>query len=227
LDRVKKRTQILKRRIMVKGSWLVFAGGIFLSILVGWWNSLGRVQDLEPVLGPTLSPTNPLTMVVYPTLTPMPTVTSQPILVPTPAIQYLQALVTFYGWPDNDPAGRAIAYPKSRYESAYHDVAGGLGTYGDPITLASSADIMSVGTKVYVPYLKKYLVKEDWCESCGGSPLPHIDVWMESGEGFAAELQQCQYHFTRQSIPIEVDPPPGRLVETAPLFNRDTGECLD
>jgi len=43
-----------------------------------------------------------------------------------------QVKQTFYGWPDNDPAGPAIAYDCGRGYTA-----GGSGTYDDPPTFAS------------------------------------------------------------------------------------------
>src|SRR5580693_6473343 len=41
------------------------------------------------------------------------------------------ATVTFYGWPDNDPPGKAIAHP------VIHQRAGGDGTYCNPTTFAT------------------------------------------------------------------------------------------
>jgi hypothetical protein len=46
-----------------------------------------------------------------------------------PRLVTVQQRLTFYGWPDNDPPGNAIAYPHSRFPSAVHDNAGGTGTY--------------------------------------------------------------------------------------------------
>jgi len=42
-----------------------------------------------------------------------------------------QVKQTFYGWPDNDPAGPAIAYDCGRDYTA-----GGSGTYDNPLTFA-------------------------------------------------------------------------------------------
>src|SRR5438094_683071 len=43
----------------------------------------------------------------------------------------ITTLVTFYGWADNDPPGDGIAYPTR------HTAAGGVGSYDDPITVAT------------------------------------------------------------------------------------------
>ena len=43
--------------------------------------------------------------------------------------------MTFYGWPDNRPPGRAIAYQSGGFH--VHNAAGGTGSYADPITFAT------------------------------------------------------------------------------------------
>jgi hypothetical protein len=72
--------------------------------------------------------------------------------------------VTFYGVPDNDPAGSdAIAY--SCGSRGFH--AGGTGTYSDPLTVASKeGGSYGVCEIVYMPYLKKYVRNEDICAGC-------------------------------------------------------------
>ena len=80
--------------------------------------------------------------------------------------------VTFYGGPDNDPPGSTdIAYPNGR-----HAIAGGTGSYADPVTLASDPRELPPGTLVYYPRLRKYFVMEDDCEECiervGPQPPP-------------------------------------------------------
>ena len=51
------------------------------------------------------------------------------------------------------------------HRCARHGEAGGNGTYANPITLASDPQEVSVGTIVYYPPLKKYIVMEDDCAS--------------------------------------------------------------
>ncbi len=58
------------------------------------------------------------------------------------------ATITFYGWPDNDPPGKAIAHP------VIHQLAGGDGTYCNPTTFATERannKTIPYGTKIYVP----------------------------------------------------------------------------
>src|SRR5712692_6248061 len=113
--------------------------------------------------------------------------------------------MTFYGWPDNDPPGNTTAYPHSQFPSAIHDSAGGTGTYVDPITMASDPAEWPVGTKLYVPFLRKYVVMEDLCAQCVAdwqqAHIYHIDVWMNSNatSGQAPALRQCQNLWTQNS----------------------------
>lgn len=130
--------------------------------------------------------------------------------------------ITFYGWPDNDPPGPAIAYPK------VHPSAGGVGTYEDPITFATATAEFPKGTILYVPYIKKYVIMEDLCAACTSdwsSGKRHIDIWMNSNASNTAKLKNCQYAWTRPSEQVEIHPPPDREVTTAPLFDTSTAIC--
>jgi hypothetical protein len=80
------------------------------------------------------------------------------------------AYVTGYTWFDNSPPGAGI------YDPIIHTVAGGVGTYADPITVAvgwSTASGQPVltyaaGTRMYLPHLRRYFIVEDRC----GSQVP-------------------------------------------------------
>lgn len=88
------------------------------------------------------------------------------------AIHTLFGPVTWYSAVDNDPPGsRVIAHP------VLHERAGGTGTYDDPITFATEYDdTYPVGTRIYMPYLRKYFIREDDCQ-CRHAPH-HVDLWM-------------------------------------------------
>jgi hypothetical protein len=138
--------------------------------------------------------------------------------------------MTFYGWPDNSPPGGAIAYPKSGGFSTVHNVAGGTGTYADPITYATDMAELPVGTLVYAPVIKKYIVMEDDCAQCdtdwAGSKKWHIDVWMNSNAAAnTSAVLACENQWTQTSTVVEVTPPPGRTVTTPPLFDTSTNSC--
>ena len=138
--------------------------------------------------------------------------------------------MTFYGWPDNCPPGNAIAYPKNGNFPTVHDAAGGTGTYTDPITFATDRAEFPVGTLLYAAVIEKYLVMEDDCVECdsdwSGSMKWHIDVWMNSNATANGNaVQACEDQWTQTSTIVEVSPPPGRPVTTAPLFDTTTNTC--
>jgi len=142
--------------------------------------------------------------------------------------QYL----TFYGWPDNDPPGNALAYPRRSNTGAVHNTAGGTGTYEDPVSMATDPSEWQVGTRFYIPFLQKYVVMEDWCAGCVRNwrqqRRHHIDVWMNSNARVnRSALVDCQHRWTRPSVPTELNPPPDRTVDLRPLFDTTTNTCLD
>jgi hypothetical protein len=146
------------------------------------------------------------------------------------AAALMSVYVTFYGWADNSPPGGAIAYPRSGGYSTVHDAAGGAGTYADPITFATDESEFPVGTILYVPFIEKYVIMEDDCVECDSDWTSahkwHIDVWMNSnGTESSSSLASCEDRWTRDSTPVEVGPPPGRTVTTAPLFVPGANTC--
>ncbi|WP_437601771.1 hypothetical protein WMF28_09255 [Sorangium sp. So ce590] len=134
-----------------------------------------------------------------------------------PAVAASWFKVTFYGWPDNDPPGNGIANP------VLHQGAGGIGTSDDPITVAVRQGRFRPGTRMYLPSLRKYLIVEDICASCGSE---QIDIWMESDERFRDQVIACEEAWTPEgTVEVEIDPPPGRPVSTTPFFDKDRGRC--
>ena len=134
-----------------------------------------------------------------------------------------QVEVTFYAAADNDPAGSAdIAYPNSR-----HAVAGGSGSYQDPLTLATDPREIRPGVLVYYPPLQKYFVMEDDCAECidewTATHSPHVDLWISAGGNPA--VQNCEAALTPDNRDtIEVNPPPGLPVDPRPLYDT-AGHC--
>eukprot|EP01004_Peranema_trichophorum_P008464 NODE_7220_length_799_cov_25.995562_g6612_i0.p1 GENE.NODE_7220_length_799_cov_25.995562_g6612_i0~~NODE_7220_length_799_cov_25.995562_g6612_i0.p1 ORF type:complete len:227 (-),score=22.13 NODE_7220_length_799_cov_25.995562_g6612_i0:118-774(-) len=129
----------------------------------------------------------------------------------------VSSLVTFYGARDNCPPGGSIAYP------SIHKVAGGTGTYQDPITFAGAKDAIKPGTKIYVPFLSKYFVMEDDCEECRKewkkSKKWHVDLWMGPSTLIAGtELIACENALTKDKTAIIIDPAPNLSVNKNPLF---------
>jgi hypothetical protein len=124
--------------------------------------------------------------------------------------------VTFYGWPDNDPPGDAISYP------GLHQVAGGTGTYADPITIATDAQEITPGTRVYVPSLQKYFIMEDECAECvsdwNNKREYHIDLWVGGG-GVKVSTVLAQENKLTRTAPVVVNPPGNEPVNKVPLLN--------
>jgi hypothetical protein len=123
--------------------------------------------------------------------------------------------MTFYGYPDNSPPGAGTAYNCG----GRNYVAGGTGTYSDPLTFASDSSEYSVCEVIYSPYLKKYLRMEDECAQCGrwhrmdlvskdglandsaesdwGSGKEHIDIWTGSSTTNGGQAQiNCEDDLT-------------------------------
>jgi 3D (Asp-Asp-Asp) domain-containing protein len=139
-------------------------------------------------------------------------------------MEKIVAYITFYGWADNDPPGKEIAYPHRRYSQALHDEAGGVGTYEDPITFAAARGQWPVGTKMYVPIFEKYFILEDICASCSTNH-DQIDIWMESDNSHEDELIRCENKWTKRQVEVEVNPEPDRPIDLEPFFNPQTGVC--
>lgn len=70
--------------------------------------------------------------------------------------------VTFYGWPDNSPPGAGVAHNCG----GRNYKAGGIGTYDDPVTIATAPGELKTCEIVYLPFLTKYGRYEDDCEQC-------------------------------------------------------------
>ncbi len=185
-----------------------------LTLLVPFVASAhGRHHHRGPQVPPVVSP------VVPPVVTP-PSVPTPPI-VPTPPVVTvneitLQAYTTGYGWPDNTPKGSAtISNP------VIHSLAGGSGTYADPITLAVGHTISGgkdtldypAGTKFYIPNLKKYFIVEDTCGD-GNSPQSgpchtgyqgHVwlDLWVGGNSSNQSQTLSCEDAITDIHTVIE------------------------
>jgi hypothetical protein len=105
---------------------------------------------------------------------------------------------TFYGLQDNDPAGARTAYSCGGHKN----IAGGSGSYDDPVTFASARSEFSECEIVYDPYLQKYLRFEDDCAQCetdwdNGNGFMHIDVWVgSSSDGSGQDQINCENDLT-------------------------------
>ncbi|KAI1332975.1 hypothetical protein F5Y16DRAFT_558 [Xylariaceae sp. FL0255] len=124
---------------------------------------------------------------------------------------------TFYGSPDNSPPGDGTAY--DCLGRGY--VAGGTGTYADPLTFAAvDGGTYAECEVVYSPYLKKYLVLQDTCSACSG---PWTDIWTgTAADGGNAQLK-CEDDLTPNAEQSIIRSPATNLaVDTTALWTGST-----
>ncbi|KAL2065224.1 hypothetical protein VTL71DRAFT_2893 [Oculimacula yallundae] len=131
--------------------------------------------------------------------------------------------LTFYGFPDNDPPSAQVAYNCG----GRNYVAGGTGSFSDPVTMASAKGEFSQCEIVYVPYLKKYVRYEDYCQQCTDdfkSGKRHIDIFTGSSMVSGGNEQiDCENKLTPNGdIVIVRSPASNYEVDTAPLYHKGT-----
>ncbi len=130
--------------------------------------------------------------------------------------------VTFYRWDEKGNPGNGIAYPHSAYPQTLHEVSSGIGSFSDPLSIATNTSAFPPGARMYAPYIQKYLIVEDICPECDNK---QIDIWLNSDGRNQTLGDDCAGKYTRDSEPIEINPPAGRAVSTANLFDPATGTC--
>ena len=103
------------------------------------------------------------------------------------AVTVSPTLLTFYGYPDNDPPSADIALDCGRgYTASGISIPGpgrtpviiptnscelltGTGTHANPLTAASAPGEFDPCEVLYIPYLRKYVIIEDTCAKCSMS----------------------------------------------------------
>lgn len=140
----------------------------------------------------------------------------------------LSVEITYYGSYDNDPAGsREISNP------VLHQLAGGTGTYADPLTFASPTGMgaYAVGARIYVPSVQKYFIREDTCATSWTAPngcgaVSHVDLYMGNPSDSKAVLS-CEDSLTPDGkATIILNPPANLPYDPTPLWNQATGACM-
>ncbi|KKK26896.1 hypothetical protein ARAM_001236 [Aspergillus rambellii] len=151
--------------------------------------------------------------------TPAPTGTPSP---PPPPVQcriVTRVTQTFFGFSSNDDQGAAIAFDCGR-----GNIAGGTGTFQDPVTFASAPGEFRQCEVIYSPYLRKYLRLEDSCPECDGEwfhRIRHVAVWVGSNQfGGGDDELDCEDRLTPppQSQAVIRHPRQNLTVDVTPLF---------
>ena len=144
-----------------------------------------------------------------------------------PASSSVTDFTTFYGYVDNSPPGKAIAYTGCTTSRGKNTQAGGVGTYSNPVTFAEHIDLHGPWCQIiYVPFLEKYFIHEDQCNPCGGVNNNHVDLWMggDSNSTHNPEknaLLNCEDQWTGHNTVI-LNPPSNEPVDSTPLFTPPT-----
>ena len=131
--------------------------------------------------------------------------------------EQLTIWLTGYSWQDNTPPGSSKIG-----EPVLHQVAGGIGTFADPITVATSGhegrQPFPPGTKFYLPTVMRYVIVED----SGASKAPlgtdtHLDMWSAGQDGTKDQVDDCMAQFTGK-VPARINPPDGLPVMPGPIY---------
>jgi hypothetical protein len=142
--------------------------------------------------------------------------------VPPSPSALLTVWLTGYSWLDNNPPGSSkVSHP------ILHGMAGGEGTYEDPITAAvagGGGGIWTPGARFYVSSLARYVIVEDTGASGTSSGDDgHLDVWIDGRDGSREATDACMASFTAHRVPVYYNPPPGLPVISGPIFAN--GRC--
>jgi hypothetical protein len=104
-----------------------------------------------------------------------------------------------------------------------HSVAGGSGTYANPITLAvgytSAGPDIPYGTRFYLPKLQRYAIVEDICGACHRTPAGvtwWLDLWLDGRNLSFSAANACALRITGKQAAWR-NPPTGLSVTSGPI----------
>lgn len=181
--------------------------------------SCGGTAEVIPTPAATASPSPNIP-------SPSPTETVSPLPSPTGTpFETKNLIVTFYGAVDNDPPGsRDIAHP------VIHNQAGGTGNYEDPLTFAApdTPGALPYGTRIYLPYIEKYAIREDDCGTSQAAPngcTSQVDVYIGNPSVTQAAVD-CENRLTPDGpTQVIVNPTSNLAVNSAPLWDEAARKC--
>ncbi|CAF1375986.1 unnamed protein product, partial [Didymodactylos carnosus] len=121
----------------------------------------------------------------------------------------IKASITAYGWNDNFPPSAKNAFPKKAgHPTLYDESTVGDGSYSYPISFASNPKALPIGTRIYLPYLRKYFILDDYSEAAtikwNNEQKHHIVLWL--GRQGAERVHECRLKLAREDTEIFVNP---------------------
>jgi hypothetical protein len=168
-----------------------------------------------PASAPAAPPAPAPTATPKPTPPPPPPAPPKP---PKPAAKKITIYLTGYSWQDNTPPGSSVVSMP-----VVHHVAGGTGTFADPITVAvpgyQGKSAWGAGTKFYLPTVRRYVIVED----TGASPAPpgastHLDMWIGGQGSTRSATDDCESDLTGK-VPAILNPDGNLPVLVGPIFS--------
>lgn len=129
---------------------------------------------------------------------------STPVPVPTPTdleVLMPKTYTTAYDYQDNNPPNSAqISNP------VIHQLAGGIGTYDDPTTVAvdhlpDGTLQFRKGTRFYVPNVRRYFIAEDTTGELAPGTV-HLDMWSGGQTSTQQSAYDCMSHVTGHYLVI-------------------------
>jgi len=182
---------------------------VLVALVLSGCQSSGGAPGAAP---PSTAPSAPRSST--PAAAPPPPPSSPPPAAAPPPGRQLTVQLTGYSFQDNTPPGSSQVCC-----SVLHSVAGGQGTFEDPITVAVPGSagqgmLFTQGTRFYLPTVQRYVIVEDSGASAYG--LPHLDMWVDGRGGSLSAVENCMDAITGR-VPAELNPPPGRPVIAGPI----------
>lgn len=214
-------------------------------------------ENPAPTASTSVSEPEPAPVAVSPTK-PEPAVQVQPGQLPDCTTQTQNqrsvecvwtAYITSYTWWDNTPPGSpTIAFSKADGAPTVHDIAGGIGTYQNPITVAvghvieggvDTPDYLP-GTRFYSEAFQAYFMVEDTCgdgltpqnkpchnlKETGNEAAPGaqvwLDIWIDGKDVSVEDADACARALTKNYRVIQNPSPNYPVVEGS--FIKD-GKC--
>jgi hypothetical protein len=162
-----------------------------------------------------------------PSPTHSPTPTPKPTGSPSPSGGGITGTIQWYDYFDNGNSC-SISHP------VIHSCAGGSGTWTNPITFATDTENDSAypyGSKIYIPVLQRYFIREDDCGS-GQCPGNNFNIWIGGNSSDnSTDMAACETYLTNTLLKngtatVITNPPSNETVTSlGQIWNETNGTC--